>query len=528
MLNKFFDKVQNEKKYLILFLLILTTIGVLPILMSGIPYGGDLNFHLKRIEAIALNIKENKIGYPIYFNYLNNYGYGSGLFYPDIFLYIPAIFNILGISLFTSYKIFIYIIKLVSLVSMYCTIKAITDNKTKAIIGVILYAFSSYIFVDMFERAALAETLTIIFIPIVIRGIHEILFGDKNKYYILSIGMIGLLYSHLISFYLVTIFLIIFTILNYKQLSKEKVISIIKSIIIFILVCSHFLLPLIEQMISGPFYYSVQKNTLIENSVPILFLFLEFPYYSLMTNIGRWIPSGIGIIYLYLCVYYIKNKSKFNKENKMYLIGGFICILFSTKLLWYIPFFNKIFSIIQFPFRIYILATTLFIICFCDVIKISIKKIFIISLLFFSINLFYPFINTKISSLSNDEIMYGEYLPLEYPKLNYSSERLDKIESSCPIKYKIKYGQRIEIKFNSNCEENTIELPIIYYKGYSVKINDLNIDYSISNNGLIKIKTNEKNGIIKVYYEGTKIYNITKYITLISTIGLVIIYVKKK
>ena len=103
MLNKFFDKVQNEKKYLVLFLLILTTIGVLPILMSGIPYGGDLNFHLKRIEAIALNIKENKIGYPIYFNYLNNYGYGSGLFYPDIFLYIPAFFNILGISLFTSY-----------------------------------------------------------------------------------------------------------------------------------------------------------------------------------------------------------------------------------------------------------------------------------------------------------------------------------------------------------------------------------------------------------------------------------------
>lgn len=526
--NKIYKKVLENKK-IILFTILLTIISTLPIFMKNLAYGGDLNFHLKRIQAISLNIKNNMIGHPIYIKYLNNYGYATGLFYPDLFLYFPALLNAIGIPLFMSYKIFLFTIKLIGIISMNFSIRAITKNKKIAIIAMMLYALASYPFIDMFERGALAETLTIIFIPIVIRGIYEIIYNDEKKYYILSFGMLGILYSHVISTYLITLFLILFVLLNIKRLTKKRILSLIKSGLIFILIGSHFIFPLIEQMISGTFYYHNKIFTLIENTVPLICLIPELPYYSVMGyEIERWLPCGVGIIYLYLFIIKMKRKIILNEFNKKLLICGIICLFFSTKIFWYIPFMDKIFSAIQFPYRIYILETVLFIFCFSEVYKnMNIKKLLIACLLLFSLNLFYPFMNIRTSKLTEDEIMHGEYLPIEYPDLYYSEEHEDEITSECKIKYEIEHGYNTKITYKSKCDNNSIKIPIIYYKGYTVKVNNKKIPINKSDIGTIQIKLEEKEGIINIKYEGTMIYNITKYISLVSFIG-VIIYVKKR
>ena len=510
----------KNKKYAIILISIITIISTLPVIMNDLPYGGDINFHLKRIEAIAENIRHGYIGYPIYFKYLNNYGYGSGLFYPDLFLYIPAFLNVLGIKLFTSYKVFLVLIKLSSLISIYFSIKGINKSNKSALIAVILYGFSSYCFIDMFERGALAETITIVFIPLVIRGIYEILFGESKKYYILVFGMLGILFSHIISTYLITIFLIIFTLFNIKYLDKERIKNIIKSIIIFLLIGSHFIFPLIEQMISNKFYFNIQENVVIYNIVPVAFLFFEFPYYTLMGfTFKRWFPCGIGTIYLFLCIKFLKNKEKFDRVSKCFLISGIICLLFTTKFFWYIPLMKNIFSPIQFPYRIYILATVLFITCFTRVLnEINIKKLFLICLLLFTLNLFYPFCNIVTTKLLKDEIMNGEYLPVEYKtEINNG-----KIISDCKIKYDIQNNIETMIEYKTDCDTVIMEIPIIYYKGYEVKINNKDTKINKSNNGLIEFRTNEKEGIIEVAYKGTKVYNITKYTSIISLLCVVI------
>lgn len=526
--KKVYKKITNNKK-MILFILLLTIVSALPICMKNLAYGGDLNFHLKRIQAISLNIKNNVFGYPIYFNYLNNYGYASGLFYPDLFLYFPALLNVIGIPLFISYRIFLFTIKLLGIISIYCSVKAITKDKNSAVIAMVLYAFASYPFIDMFERGALAETLTIIFIPLVIRGIYEILYNDEKKYYILAFGMLGILYSHVISTYLITFFLIIFALLNFKRLNKKRIISLIKASLIFILIGSYFIFPLIEQMLSGTFYYDNKIFTLMENTVPLICLIPELPYYSVMGHeIERWIPCGVGIIYAYFFIIQMKDKIKQNEFNKKLLICGIICLLFSTKLFWYIPIMDKIFSVIQFPYRIYILETVLFIFCFTEVYKnMNIKRIFMVCVLLFSLNLFYPFMNIKTSKLTDNEIMHGEYLPIEYPSLNYSNEHIDEIKGSCKIKYEIERGLNTRIKYKSKCKNNVVELPIIYYKGYEVIVNENEITNFKNDIGTISVLLEEKEGTISVRYKGTIIYNATKYISLISLIG-VIIYVKKR
>lgn len=527
-LKKVYKKIISNKK-IIIFVLLLTVVSALPICMKNLAYGGDLNFHLKRIQAISLNIKNNVFGYPIYFNYLNNYGYASGLFYPDLFLYFPALLNVIGIQLFIAYRIFLFTIKLLGIISIYCSVKAITKNKNCAVISMVLYAFASYPFIDMFERGALAETLTIIFIPLVIRGIYEILYNDEKKYYILAFGMLGILYSHVISTYLITFFLMLFVLLNIKRLNRKRIISIIKVALIFILIGSYFIFPLIEQMLSGTFYYDNKIFTLMENTVPLICLIPELPYYSVMgQEIERWLPCGVGIIYLYFLIIQIKDKLDLNEFNKKLFICGILCLLFSTKLFWYIPIMNKLFSVIQFPYRIYILETSLFIFCFTEVYKnMNIKRIFTICILLFSLNLFYPFMNIKTSKLTDNEIMHGEYLPIEYPDINYSKDHIDEVTGACDIKYEIEHGLSTRITYKSKCENNVVELPIIYYKGYEVTVNDKEVPVSKSDIGTISVLLKEKEGTILVRYKGTVIYNATKYISLISLIG-VIIYVKKR
>lgn len=530
-MNAMNKKIKNKK--VIIYLIILTIISTLPIFfIESLPYGGDLNFHLKRIEAIVTNIKNGMFGYPIYYNYLNNYGYASKIFYPDIFLYIPAFLNVIGFNLFNSYKIFLFMIKLFSLITMYISIKGITQNKYTQLISVTLYAFSSYAFIDMFERGALAETLTIIFVPLVIRGIYEIYYGNLEKYYFLPIGIIGILFSHIISLYIIIIFLFIFMIINVKKICKKKLYTIIKSIIIVLLIGSHFLFPLLEQMLTNDFYFNklVTDNIIVQNTVPILFLLLEFPYYIFMgVGIDRWIPCGIGIIYLYPIIYLFKSKFKINQRLKFFLYSGIITLLFVTNtFLWKIEIIRNIFSFIQFPFRIYILSTVLFIFALSVILenatKKTLKKIFVFSIVMFSLNLFYPFINIKKNILSDDEIMYGEYLPIEYPKLNYHEERKNIIISNCDVDYNIVNNIETIIKYESNCDYLKMELPLIYYKGYDVKINNQKTRTDKSENGLILLNTNQKSGIIKINYHGTLIYNITKYISIFT---IIIIIIKK-
>ena len=182
---KILDRVVQNKRNIILFLIGITIISSFSLfLIPNMSRGHDLAFHLSRISAIKDNLKLGIIGGFIYPNYLGDYGYGNPLFYPDLFLYIPAFLSFLGLSVITSYKIFLLVISFVSVLSMYICVEGITGNKKTAIISSIIYGFASYRLIDMFTRAALGETLAFAFAPLIIYGIYEIIYGNPKKYYV--------------------------------------------------------------------------------------------------------------------------------------------------------------------------------------------------------------------------------------------------------------------------------------------------------------------------------------------------------
>lgn len=530
------DKIKNtlkNNKKLIFFILTLTLLSSIPLFFSGIKNAPDLAFHLSRIRAIKENIKNNIFFSGIYPEYLDGYGYANGLFYPDMFLYVPALINLLGINLITSYKIFLLLINCATVISIYISIKGISKNENASIIGTIIYTFSSYRLVDMYQRAALGETLAHIFVPIIIYGLYEVIYRDEKKSYILTIGMSGLILSHVISTYITGIIILVFIIINIKKIIKEKRIKyLIISAIKTFLITSFFLLPLLEQIKSQTFRFQNMNNLkdfiLSKRTVPFYLLFVELPSLRDKLFNKHWIPSGIGVIFLYLIYKKLKNKKikeKFIDDS--YKISIILLILISIPQFWDLGIIKKILNPIQFPWRFYQIITLLLTISGAIVlvkttnVKKTIKNVFLISLVsLISITLIASI--NRIKEINVYEIAYGEYLPKEV-ELEKISTR-DKIISDGTIKGNVKKkGATLEIEFDENTGTK-LELPIIYYKGYNAYMEKEKLKLNKSTNGLVEIKLDEQKGKIILKYEGTIPQKITKIVSLTS----IIVFVKKR
>lgn len=516
MFKKIYVKINSKKTYFVLFLLFLTLVSSINVFHSGLIYGDDINFHMHRIMAISDNIRIGKY-VPVYFNYLNGFGYGNGLFYPDLFLFIPAFFNFLGLDIILSVKIFVIIINFVSIWIMYLCIYRITNEKKCAYASMVLYSLSLYRLVDFASRGALGEMISFCFLPFVILGLYYLLFDDCRKGYFFTIGLSCLCFSHVISFYLMVFFSVLFVIINVKCLNdKSRLKCLLLYILLAMLVTVHFWLPMIEQLISDSFSVGVNIS-IFENIVPIHYLLFDLP----ITFSEGWFPCGIGIVY-YISVFAFYRYFKNDRFLFTLVFLSLICVLFCVfGFLWKIDIFYKLFSVVQFPWRFYMFSTLFLIIFFSIIIKnVGFNKFIKLSIVYLGIvffaNVLSYYIDVYIDKPLNDEIMLGEYLPKDF---NYSV--INEFENN-----NIDFKRDNNILYVSVKKDiDSIELPLIYYKGYKA-CSDECFDIYKTDNGLVGISLDRGVKDFKVWYSGTDIYNITKYLSFCGC--AILIYKVKK
>lgn len=525
----------NKKKIFILLIIIAIISSVSLFLIPNISWGHDLDFHLSRILSIKENIGSGQFGNYIYPNYLDGYGYGNPLFYPDVFLYIPAFLAYLGMNIITAYKLLLFMISLGAVTTMFYAVKKITKDKNAALFSSIVYGFSSYRLVDLFTRAALGESLSFVFAPLIIYGIYEIVHGNYKKNYILVFGMVGIILSHIISTYMIILLLFIYCLVNIKKLFSEKkrIVYLIIATVLTLLITGFFIFPMIEQMIHGTFSFNLDGYQLFYRAVPIWCIFFEIPT---STFIIPWIPPGIGVSFLILCYIYIK---KYNKENKLLnfcFISGILLLLSTTEVFpWKI--FGHILAPLQFPWRLYFLVIVLFSlgsgILFNKFFKLE-NKIFKIILIFSIIPVIIigicNFKYKKVESVDKYYESFGEYLPAKFEK-EYAISKGDTISSEKPADINfIRNNSKLIITIENSDEYNELELPLIYYKGYQAIMGDNRLEVFETENGLVGLKLeNITSGDISVKYGGTLIQKISKIVSLAG--GLILVFyliIKKK
>lgn len=547
----------NQRCQFIAFIVILSALSILMMTWyfpdETVTAGGtDLMFHANRFYALFQSFEFGTFPFYINTHTLNEYGYAVNLFYPD-FMLIPFAFFIPLIGLASSYKLIIFTHTILCGILSYWCIRKVTKDSIIAFLFALLYTFALYRIIDFSYRGALGEYISFTFLPIVFWGLYEIIYGDyKQKWYIITIGFTCLIYTHLLSAFLIFLIVCVALLICYKAILKTptRLIYLAISGIVSILISSFFLFPMFEQLNDNSFYF--QTHPLADEIGPQSYAVRRILWgmFSGLTDQKLRIET-IGILLMIPLLFRIaiKDKHPYLKFADISMVCGFILIFaVSDQFPWYTFPFNRL-AILQFPFRL--LQPASFLLAFSGAIYMTIigrqtnRVLLIVCLIIGSVTLSlkttggvyqgyntYKIDNTENYNLDKLEIVGAEYLPSVIP----STETKD-------IRYRIQFivdrGQvintqdtasiisdvdRSKAKFNFNIktqQQEKVVLPLLYYKGYKATLNGTNTDVEQNKEGLLEI-TIPHSGKVEVWYNGTFIQRFSLIISITSLLGLLI------
>ena len=192
----------------IIIIFIIVSIVCIPLLNNKLDvYCDDGIQHISRAYGTYESIKNGN--FKIIESLSNGFGYSWNLFYGPLTTYGIIIINLIVNNFIISYKIFVYILLILSGLFMYKLMNQMTANRNIALLAAGIYILAPYHLTDLYVRNALGEFASFVFIPLVFLGLYN-LFNNEDKNYYLTIGAVGLILTHNISTLVTAIFAFIY------------------------------------------------------------------------------------------------------------------------------------------------------------------------------------------------------------------------------------------------------------------------------------------------------------------------------
>ena len=484
-------------------------IAFLPYLLTGVYPGHDFDFHFMRIESIVNAVQSGQ--FPVYINplWIGDYGFPVSAYYCDFFLNIPVLLRILGFSFDTAYKLFIFIINISTAFIAYLSFREIFKKKNIAEILAFVYVCAPYRLVDLYVRSSLGEICAYTFLPLVCAGFYGICTmdlsassGEKRKYGLfLSLGMAGILLSHMLTVEMTVFILLILSVILWKKiLSKQRIGMIFLSAISSLLISLFFLVPFVDFYLSNDTLIkhgidsgipSIQDNGM---QIGELFLFFKDIFgaggsdYVLKDRIYLSIGMVLTITLIIALIFIFKRQG----TSKLKLFAGMACFclflssnLFPWNSIAYYSKFGVIMSQIQFPWR-FLSMTTVFATLtlgelLADYATKTIEKN-IPNILFKSIAILVLFETIIISGnysssdeprvkrYNTNEIELGAVWPREYLRYgaNWTEFSNEISEENVSVDIKNRNGFHYDLFCETEEKDGIITMPLLNYKGYQV------------------------------------------------------------
>lgn len=553
-IDRIINRVAINKKnhFWVFFAILLLLTSIMMYLYSPLYPGHDLHFHFVRIQALMTALTDGSF-YPSYIDYAsaNGYGYFTKAFYSDVIL-IP--FAIIGCftSVLVAYQTLIFTITVLCGIFTYKTVNYILQNHIAALISALLYTFCFYRLLDLYFRAALGEVISFTFVPLVFLGLYHIIKGDYKKWYILSIGFGLMIFTHVISSVLMFLTILVFLLIYNKRLRHEpqRIGYLVFAGFVTLLITAYYLYPMLEQMLSNSFYYKTRNITEpVEAGAKELHWIIWGMFTGIVHTKQIFVP-GIGVlltmfIFLRLFIY---EKNKELKLVDTLLIVGFVYVFaVSTFFPWgYFPF--KLLNFIQLPWRLYEFSSFFFAVAGGYFVALLLKTnkrqligvssiVLLLIVMLSSDSTLYKesrsFQSLYVTPVLANRYHLGglEYFPDKLPSLEFIEERgdiviADRADITVENLTKAKGITQFDVRVN---DMTTLELPLVYYKGYQAKTSSGEyLPISESENGLVQVEI-AKSDKVNVYYGGTLVQKISWFISLLSLLALcVYIFINRR
>jgi hypothetical protein len=541
------------RKRVLLCSLLLSLLYVIPIAVfnKGLN-GADLSFHLNRLLGM-----EGIYASPINFKAFYGIGLGVNYFYPFLTYYPFFVLYRLFHSVFLGYYIYQYLLTILTFLIAYYSISNIMANEDKenkkdfaGLLFATFYTFSLYRLDNIVIRFATGEFIAYAFIPLVFYGLYTILKGDYRKWYILSIGMSLVAYSHLISLLLTAllvglIFIITFLFVNSK---KERILSFIVATLSTISIFAFQLFLMGEQSLSNAIVKPQGVNlNATAHSLKDLLLNLNFEN-------NYTLP---GFLIIFCLIVSLIGVFKLQKYDILIFVLTLILIVFESPLIHWPENSEHIVSSIQFIWRLnnFITLFTAYLASKVFV-SLSLRKECLIAVLigviglttFFSVSQAQKTIKgpqTTFNNMPKEELLpvvtNGDYHATDY-MLSTDGSISDYDAFQRKLRHEVislKDNQIVKTKilFNSlktkliidSDKKLTVSLPFYAYKGISVDLDGSITDFSKAPDAGVKISVPEGKHEIGISYHYTILAKIFFVISLVSSLFVVLYaYIIKK
>ena len=548
----------NVRWKIVLIGFVFTCVLMYPYLIRDfLPVEHDTFFHLSRIEGLAGAFRNGSF-LPSVYPYKNNgFGYGSPLFYCDILLYPAAFLYIAGVSLARSYIFIVFIYCWISAVGMIRFAESVTKNEYAGYLAGAAFLYMNYRITDVYVRGALGELAAMAFLPFVLRYFYQILFENRcGQWKKFAFSLFLLSVSHNLTFAMTVVTLLIMFLCSTSHLTGEKIKVLAKGIFLAFILGSFYTIPMLEQTFSQRFYlHYYSKNSDLAQGAMDLWQYVVnrtvFGYSGnhLDRNLTMTVNIGLFLTFVPLLWLFVRRKKQPEDPFIMIclLIGYFFWILPCKFLPWDSFSFLRI---LQFPWRLNLIAAVLLcipaaavftrlpysrILTICAVLVLGGECIWHVSPVtgrtfgitsdtsyadILSGSLIDPYYSASYVRI---ECAGGEYLPAGSPDFReYPPAIRDSEGNITALEYK-KNGSVLSFTVTEDYAFSTLELPLTYYKGYTVYDMTDGIEPCLvyeNENGMVAFRTKARGKYMCMYVDTP----LKRFCTWLSGLGLTFLY----
>lgn len=490
-------------------LIFLVFVASIPLMTDYLFKTHDLTFHLTRIEGLKEGLLNGVFPVRIQPFWLNDHGYATSIFYGDIFLYIPAMLRIFGVSIQASYKFYILLVNTATALIAYYCFKRMSNAKT-GLICTVVYTLNLYRLICIYTRGAVGEYTAMIFMPLVLYGLWKIYMlpeeskDHKNSWIVISAGCCGIFLSHIISTEMTAFFVILTVVILWKKtLRKGTFLVLCKSAALTVILTCWFLVPFMDYMLTESFSINEPnsyKLYIMEDRGAFISQFFLTDVsidgsLSFLDGVSGRMPMTVGLsalsalaFWVFLCV---GKRERGKEERKIEYFAVFLCLLslaLTTCLFPYtwlvsrIPALGRMISVIQFPYRFFTAAGIVLVYLVCVIldkkwIEANKRKLFIILLFGLSfgqgllymgkcINEYSPYRVYQSGNLSTYDVGVGEYYPANSSKDGCVDELTLYSDAIDVADWHRDNGAVVVSLTNNGNEPAQVEVPLLLHKGY--------------------------------------------------------------
>lgn len=484
-----------------------------------------------------------------------SYGFGYPLFnfvYPMPF-YIGEIFYLVGLSLVDSIKAVFLISMPLSALAMYALVRQFA-SKIVSLTAATLYIYAPYRANDLYNRGAIGEIVSFIFLPLITLCVVKLAANDKLNFKWIGIGALsiaGLILTHNITAYMVIPLVVLLGLLRIIFVVKEKAQAVLVNLIAAFLglsLSSYFWLPAILD--SSLMKYDTVFN-FVDHFPTLRQLVTPFwgygasvagPYDGMSFFLG-W--GSLIILIISLITLALKFK-KINLNQKIIIIWVYFCFVVAVFLMnfrsTYVWENMPMLVFFQFPWRFLILTTFVIPILAIILEFIPYKKYFSIVIILITVFTSWYYFEPNDFLGRTDGYFLNRYIPIpaasneykliqeEYLRLpNNTQIRPDKVYPTVfPENEKILVEKEndLNVLIKTNLEQDiNLSFNKYYFPGWNGYINGHPLELKAGNPfGQINFDVPKGKHEIRIIFEETPskiLINLFSVIALLVTIAFI-------